>query len=189
MKKLMVFTCSLLIAAGTIADQQSYWSLSAGWAQPSDGDIIESGTTAGEIEYDAGWIIEGAIGNKISDLPIAYELALSYQQNEANMKGDSTSLDVDVWTLMLNGMYFIDSSSCFTPYGLAGVGLIDYDSDDIDGDIDFAGQLGAGICYSIDPMTCLNLEYRYLFANNLEINESEVEFNTQILQLGVTYMY
>ena len=73
---------------------------------------------------------------KISDLPIAYELAISYQENEINEASEST--DVNIWTVMANGMYLIDTSSCFTPYGLVGVGFLDYDTD-IDGDTVFAG--------------------------------------------------
>ena len=176
----------MLISVGTLADQQAYWNLSAGWAQPGDSDRKLNGTTSGELEYDSGWIIEGDIGNKISDLPIAYELAISYQENEINEASEST--DVDIWTVMANGMYLIDTSSCFTPYGLVGVGFLDYDIDKGD-DTVFAGQLGAGICYSIDPTTCLNLEYRFLFTEDLEISESDVEFDSQTLQLGVTYMY
>ena len=41
---------------------------------------------------------------------------------------------------MANGMYLIDTSNCLTPYGLVGVGFLDYDAD-IDGDTVFAGQL------------------------------------------------
>ena len=188
MKKLMIFAWCMLISVGTLADQQAYWNLSAGWAQPGDGDIKSNDTTSGELEYDEGWIIEGAIGNKISDLPIAYELAISYQENEANLENEADSTDVEIWTVMANGMYLIDTSSCLTPYGLVGVGFLDYDAD-IDGDTVFAGQLGAGLCYSIDPTTCLNLEYRFLFTDDLEIHESDVEFDSQTLQLGVTYMY
>lgn len=96
MRKLITFTCCIVIAAGAIADQQTYWNLSAGWAQPGDSDVKFNGTTIGDVDYDAGWIIEGSIGNKLSDLPIAYELALSYQQNEANVQDDVDNLSTYV---------------------------------------------------------------------------------------------
>lgn len=65
-----------------------------GWAQPGDSDRKLNGTTVSELEYDSGWIIEGAIGNKISDLPNAYELAISYQENEINEASESTDVDI-----------------------------------------------------------------------------------------------
>lgn len=187
MKKLITFTCCIVIAAGTFADQQTYWNLSAGWAQPGDSDVKFNGTTMSDVDYDAGWIIEGSIGNKLSDLPIAYELALSYQQNEANVKDDvdNLSTDVNIWSLMANGMYFIETDSCYTPYGLVGIGFIDFDGDDTV----FAGQFGAGLCYSIDATTCMNLEYRYLISQDIEDNGHEIEFDSQTIQLGISYMY
>jgi opacity protein-like surface antigen len=191
MKKLITFTCCIVIAAGAIADQQTYWNLSAGWAQPGDSDVKFNGTTMSDVDYDAGWIIEGSIGNKLSDLPIAYELALSYQQNEANVKDDvdNLSTDVNIWSLMANGMYFIETDSCYTPYGLVGIGFIDYDADRVGDDTVFAGQFGAGLCYSIDATTCMNLEYRYLISQDIEDDGGEIEFDSQTIQLGISYMY
>ena len=191
MKKLITFTCCIVIAAGAIADQQTYWNLSAGWAQPGDSDVKFNGTTMSDVDYDAGWIIEGSIGNKLSDLPIAYELALSYQQNEANVKDDvdNLSTDVNIWSLMANGMYFIETDSCYTPYGLVGIGFIDYDADRVGDDTVFAGQFGAGLYYSIDATTCMNLEYRYLISQDIEDDGGEIEFDSQTIQLGISYMY
>lgn len=194
MKKLITFTCCIVIAAGALADQQTYWNLSAGWAQPGDSDVKIIGTTVSNLDYDAGWIIEGSIGNKLSDLPIAYELALSYQQNEATEQTNAGNLstDVNIWSLMANGMYFIETDSCYTPYGLVGIGFIDYDADAeyVDGDTVFAGQFGAGLCYSIDATTCMNLEYRYLISQDIENKYGlEIEFDSQTIQLGISYMY
>jgi opacity protein-like surface antigen len=191
MKKLITFTCCIVIAAGAIADQQTYWNLSAGWAQPGDSDVKFNGTTMSDVDYDAGWIIEGSIGNKLSDLPIAYELALSYQQNEATKQTNASNLstDVNIWSLMANGMYFIETDSCYTPYGLVGIGFIDYDADRVGDDTVFAGQFGAGLCYSIDATTCMNLEYRYLISQDIEDDGGEIEFDSQTIQLGISYMY
>jgi opacity protein-like surface antigen len=191
MKKLITFTCCIVIAAGAIADQQTYWNLSAGWAQPGDSDVKFNGTTMSDVDYDAGWIIEGSIGNKLSDLPIAYELALSYQQNEATKQTNASNLstDVNIWSLMANGMYFIETDSCYTPYGFVGIGFIDYDADRVGGDTVFAGQFGAGLYYSIDATTCMNLEYRYLISQDIEDDGGEIEFDSQTIQLGISYMY
>lgn len=82
-------------------------------------------------------------------------------------------------------MYFIETDSCYTPYGLVGIGFIDFDGDDTV----FAGQFGVGLCYSIDATTCMNLEYRYLISQDIEDDGAEIEFDSQTIQLGISYMY
>lgn len=189
MVKINACLIALLITLGASAEQQKFWSLSAGWAQPGDTEVRSANNQhLYDVEFDAGWVIEGAIGAQISELPIAYELAVAYQQNE--MTADNTSEDATIWTVMANGYYLIDCEQSFTPYGLFGVGVLDFDAGDAEETV-LAGQVGAGICYPLDDMTCLNFEYRFLFAEDFEDlpGGGDMEFDSQSLQIGYTRMY
>ena len=91
---------------------------------------------------------------------------------------------------MANGYYLIDCEQSFTPYGLFGVGVLDFDAGDAEETV-LAGQVCAGICYPLDDMTCLNFEYRFLFAEDFEDlpGGGDMEFDSQSLQIGYTRMY
>ena len=190
MKKLMIFAWCMLISVGTLADQQAYWNLSAGWAQPGDGDIKSNDKTSGELEYDEGWIIEGALGVRYDSMPAAIEIALSYSDFDA--EGE----DVNQWTTMLNGLYFYDLSRDTETYLLGGIGIVSTEAEigaeDISveiGDTVFGGQLGAGITQAIDEECSINLEYKYLFADDFESVGIEVEQGCHSIQIGYTRMY
>ena len=54
MKKINYCFIALLITLGANADQRSYWSLSAGWAQPGDTEIYNANRNhIGDLEFDA----------------------------------------------------------------------------------------------------------------------------------------
>ena len=57
------------------------------------------------------------------------------------------------------------------------------------GDTAWAGQVGAGIRFPKDERTCWDLEYKYLFAQELEHGPQKADLEHHTLQLGMTYMY
>ena len=189
---LVIITCTI----GSFAEKQPYWSLSAGWAQPGDAKASVSGIDVVDVEYDAGWVVEGAVGIKKPRHPLAYELAFSYQKNDLKVNttdivnqalGESFSVsgDVTIWTLMANGIYMVENESQLTPYGLIGIGILDYDGDDTV----LAGQIGIGISYAIDKISDIKLGYRYLFAQDAEESSIEWEIDNHAVQLGYTRYY
>lgn len=184
-----VLTCTF----GTFAEHQNYWNLSAGWAQPSDADAKTAGINLGEVDYDAGFVIEGALGMRSDTMPIAVEIALSYLNTEGDFEGKG---DVNQWTTMLNGMYYLDLSTEIETYLLGGIGIVSTEAElseesvtvDI-GDTVFGGQLGVGIAQPIDDGCSISLEYKYLFANDFESFGLEVEQGGHSIQIGYTRMY
>ena len=187
-KKNVLLLLIATVALGASAGQGTYWSLSGGWAQPSDADVTFIGVNLGEVEYEAGYIIEGALGVRCAGMPIAIELALSYLDTE----WDEGTSAVNQWSTMLNGMYFLDLSNELETYLLGGVGIIstEVEIDIVDiGDTVFGAQLGIGISQAIDEDCSINLEYKYLFANDFESSELEVEQGGHSIQLGYSQMY
>ena len=187
-KKNVLLLLIATVALGASAGQGTYWSLGGGWAQPSDADVTFIGVNLGEVEYEAGYIIEGALGVRCAGMPIAIELALSYLDTE----WDEGTSDVTQWSTMLNGMYFLDLSNELETYLLGGVGIIstEVEIDIVDiGDTVFGAQLGIGISQAIDEDCSINLEYKYLFANDFESSELEVEQGGHSIQLGYSQMY
>lgn len=193
MKKINYYFIALLITLGANADQRSYWSLSAGWAQPGDTEIYNNANRnhIGDLEFDAGMVIEGAIGNQISDLPVAYELAIAYQQNEVSGNRDGTAIsdDATLLTAMANGYYLISCEQSFTPYGMVGIGVLDADIGVVGQDTVLAAQFGAGICYPLDDESCLSLEYRFFVAEDLQDEGGDIELDSQNFQIGYTRYY
>jgi opacity protein-like surface antigen len=186
-KKNVLLLLIATVALGASAGQGTYWSLSGGWAQPGNADITFNGINVGEFDYDSGWIVEAAYG-MITSENIAYELAFSYQENDGDYTALEGTFDLDIWTLMLNGMYFLDPVDSITPYGLLGLGAVDYSSDDADETV-FGGQIGAGLKYQISDMNCWNLEYRYLLAQDIKDDGYEIEVSGHTVQLGYSQMY
>ena len=121
-------------------------------------------------------------------MPIAIELALSYLDTE----WDEGTSDVTQWSTMLNGMYFLGLSNELETYLLGGVGIISTEAEFVSldiGDTVFGAQLGIGISQAIDEDCSINLEYKYLFANDFESSELEVEQGGHSIQLGYSQMY
>ena len=158
-----------------MAETMPYWSWSAGHLFEQDIDIsTEFGS--GEDSVDDGYVIEIAVGAMRTDVPVGYEVALAYKEQG----------DIDIWDLFLNGTYTFNPSNSDTPiYGLIGIGLLDADGTDTI----FAGQVGAGIRFPKDERTYWDLEYKYLFAEELEDGTTKIDLEHHTLQLGMTYMY
>ncbi len=217
-KWLVTLVCSA-VGLSAYAEHTPYVSFSAGYASQVSADISDGSIDAdiAKFSYGDGFVIEGAIGTKIVGIPVAYELALFYQNNgvdEASAEGNTISFDDDQTALglMANGYYFIENSSVITPFVMAGFGVAWINSDigsstdnvigevmlaDID-DTVLAGQIGAGLCYAVSEAMCIDLKYKYFFAQDAEINASregevledvEAEIGSHQLQMGVRYLF
>lgn len=175
--KRYILLAGLFLTASTMAETMPYWSWSAGYLFEQDIDTSNE-SESGEESFDDGYVIEVAVGAMHTELPVGYEVALAYKEQDG----------IDIWDLFLNGTYTFNPSNADTPiYGLIGIGLLDVDgplSDTV-----WAGQIGAGIRFPKDDRTSWDLEYKYLFAEELADGPLKVDLEHHTLQLGMTYLY
>jgi opacity protein-like surface antigen len=169
-----------LLAFPTLSLAASNWygSINAGVAIMPDSDIdvniVGEGSYSGNLEYDTGFIIGGAIGYKIDQFRI--EGAVGYQNNDIDKisaYGESESLDGDISTLafLLNGYLDFPTEGPLTPYITAGVGYANVEAD-IEGDSDddniFIYQLGVGCGYALNETVTFDLRYSYMGGQDYE---------------------
>ncbi len=106
------------------------------------------------------------------DNGLAYGLAIGYNTTSNwTIEGDarftptdsegSGSVDVDVWTISIGGLYHFNPSTAYNPYLSFGLGLAAYEVDGAD-DEDVFGYYGAGVKYSLNRTTALRLDLRHL---------------------------
>ena len=122
------------------------------------------------LSYDTGYMLAGAVG--LDNGPYRIEAELGRQNS-----GVSKSLRSLVMTTYMGNLSFdLDLPVApLKPFISAGVGLANVKEDDgIGGNVDdmvFAWQIGAGAGFDVAPLVTLEVQYRYLVANDPELAE------------------
>ena len=195
----------LLIALmGSVAVAQAavspYVSLSGGLNLLEDTDfdlppILGGG--GGSAEFDAGFVISGAVGLAFDNVPVRTEIEISWQKNDLDkitydrFQSESPNDDQKTSALMWNGYFDIKTDSALTPYILAGIGAADVD-DDID--TLFAYQVGAGLGYALNENVILDLKYKYFMTEDFDDDDGiyTVDFDglaVHQVQMGIRYQF
>lgn len=198
---------SFVFITNAYSAQGLYISGNIGLATLNDADANDSnlpGVTASR-EFDSGAAFTGAIGYGIDNFRLEGEIG--YQQNdfdEQEAGGISRDLSGDLTTLsfLVNAYYDFPTSSKFTPFITAGLGLAQVDVNDLrisgsrqasfdDDDTVFAGQVGAGVSYAVNEQIALELKYRYFMTENLEFSDgSSLDGpNSHNVFLGMRYTF
>jgi opacity protein-like surface antigen len=179
-----------------------YISLSGGLNMLQDDDfrydISGFGSGTGSVDFDNGFVIEGAVGIAFDNIPVRTEVELSVQQNDVdqfNFDGDSMPGDGEdqrTMAFMWNGYFDIKTDSPFAPYILAGIGGADLDDDEID--TLFAYQVGAGVGYALNENVILDLKYKYFMTEDYEFDDGTETIDADGLashqiQFGVRYQF
>jgi len=155
------------------ADDTLYVGIQSGVSILADSDISISGVP-GEAEFEAGFVVGGAVGYHFFD-GFRTEANLSFRQadlDEVSAAGGTLegAGDASVLALMANVYYDLDLGFAVKPYlGVGiGVGFIDVDpgSSNIlivdDNATEFAWNLMAGASVRASEHIDLSLGYRYL---------------------------
>jgi len=158
-----------------------YGRVNAGLAIAPDSDIDVTitglGSGAGELSYDTGYTVGGAVGYMMEKF--RFEGELSYQKNDMDsLSGPGGSLsvngDISALTFLVNGYIDFTTGGPLTPFITAGIGYSKVEAD-IEGESDddnlFTYQLGAGIGYAISEKMTIDLRYRYLGLEDYEYSE------------------
>ena len=196
MKRIIVVSaCLLLFLSSSYAfgADGPYFSGNIGAAFLTDSDISGGGED-GELSFDTGFAVAGAIGTSIDSFRVEGEV--SYQSNdidEVSIDGlGSVDIDGDVTalSLLLNGYYDFSNDSAFTPYLTAGIGYsnVEVDFDDLGGsenDSVFAYQLGAGVGYAVTDNVTIDAKYRYFATEDPDFDGVDAEMASHNIYLGI----
>lgn len=143
-------------------------------------DDIELASSSGSrsLKSDSGEALTGALGYRISPY-FRLEAEIGYQKNETDRlySVDKTRVangDINNLTGLLNGYIDFPVVGPITPYISGGLGLAKVEANDDDANISdddtaFAYQVGAGIGFAMNEALTLDLKYRYLVVDELEI--------------------
>jgi opacity protein-like surface antigen len=205
--KLIVHTLAIAALAVTAqAKVTPYVSLSGGYAALTDSDIKGMGVDFGELSYDGGYSIEGAVGfvydEDFNESPnVRAELALSFQENEIDEFTDKQGLigdpgttysggdaETEIIAFMLNGYLDIPTGIALTPYAMAGLGFADVDAELIE-DTVFAYQIGAGLAWNLNEHIILDLKYKFFMSEDPEESDLKIDISSHQVQAGLRYQF
>lgn len=181
---------SLVLSSPSLA-QEMYVTVNGGLSVPVDATIRGSGLK-GEIEYDSGWNVGGAVGIRFLHY-FRTEAALSYRQAdvwELKVRGGPTldgTGDGSVLTPMLNVYADSDFVSPVQMYVGAGVGAAFLEANSSgssnvliidDNDTEFAYNFMGGLTYDLlDTGVELDLGYRY-------VGTTDAKFDAVLVGVG-----
>ena len=184
-----IVLCSLIMSsfAGSM-----YVGVNGGVSILSDSEISDDSV---DMSYDTGYNVEGVIGYTFNAWRA--ELALSWQKNDLDKYGPyPITGDLTVFGGMLNGYYDFKAGAGFTPYLLAGLGVLNVNLDFDEAGVDesntlFAGQLGVGVGYAVTKNVILDLKYKYFMSQDFEIDSGswDISLTGHQIQFGVRYQF
>jgi outer membrane protein OmpA-like peptidoglycan-associated protein len=196
---------AILIAPDSSAQQTNglyiVGGLGANWLR--DADTTGTGVNT-KYEFETGWAGIVGVGWGYGN-GIRVELEGGYRTNDVDKASTGTANgDTNAWSLMLNGLYDVNTGTSFTPYIGAGLGLARVKFDDVtvpggttridDSDTTFAYQGLLGIAYTLAPQWKIDLGYRYFVAHDPEFNAStgakvESEYRSHTVLLALRYEF
>ncbi len=215
LKKLWPTLLFALLLPGSAAAQnwQSgvYLELRAGATFLDDTDI-EDDPLLDEIETDAGWLVDAAVGYA-HETGLRGELALGFRQHQIDQVTIGSSSvdaegDVSNFSIMANGYYDFYLSKYgargamanLSPFIGGGVGVavisVEFDElggtsvdDDRDGDSVFAYQGIAGLSYHFTRNVSASVSYAYFATSDPDFDGSKGEYSSHNVMAGLRYTF
>jgi opacity protein-like surface antigen len=186
----------LTVATPALADGL-YLGLRGGWSTAESANL--NGPGLGDIEYSNGYIVGGAVGYAWAN-GLRLEAELTRRSNDPDaigIAGSNRSAEGEVTAdaAMANLLYdFKLGSFPLEPYVGVGAGAVRVRTDDVrvanvpfsdDRDTVFGVQGIAGVSYAFTPRIRLTLDYRYMYAPDVEFS-SGTRFDTNYRSQAVT---
>lgn len=203
MKKLSLILASFAVAALSLnaspysfLDNNDYYlSVSGNFTTNVDSDVSRNPGGTGDLEFDNGYGVTGAIGRYFHDVRI--ELELSYRaQDLDNFNNVGLAGDMNYTNLMINMVYEVPLGRYFYFYSGAGIGAswvtLDIGTDDEDTAV-FAYQFMTGLGYNLTERLSLYFGYRFFRTmdtdfSNLNGANWDIEASTQhIFEAGLKF--
>jgi opacity protein-like surface antigen len=157
---------SMIHADLAVAEEGFYIEAHGGGVMLTDSDIHVDGGGSGDIEFDNGYMIGGALGYAFEQ-GFRIEGAMDYRHNDID--DNTASGNVNSLAGMFNGIFQLPVDFPVKPYIGAGLGLANIRMDANafgskfldDDDTVFAYQGMAGITYEVNPAVAVGAGYIY----------------------------
>ncbi len=224
MLKRFLLTTSVVVLVGGAglafvpsAKAQWYASVNAGVTLVDDADVTDTasiGSITGEVGFDTGFGLSGAVGYSWGGLRLEGEI--SYRKNDLeDLRVDSLTLggttfsgalgtfalegDTTALGGMANGWYDFDTGTRWVPFLGAGLGVarLNIEIESIAGgaiiydesDTVFAYQAGAGVGYKVTRTTTVSLSYRFFGTADPEFDDGfdkvDAEYSSHNIMVGI----
>ena len=201
MKKSVQFllVVAMLFSVSTVAYSASglYVGADLGLAFLDDSDVVDHGPPVDDmtVTADNGFSIGGFMGYAFEN-GYRIEGELVYQRNsfdeqKGSSAGDSSlSNNISSAAVLANGYYDFKNDSRVTPFlgGGFGFSFVDISNAD-DDDIVFVYHFTAGVGFEITEKITLDLKYRYVVTEDLDIDNTSVGYSSDILYTGIRFSF
>lgn len=201
---------SMLLPATAMAQRSPdslYLELRAGAVFLDDSDF-DAGGSSGELEFEAGGLVEGAVGYADRS-GFRGEVALGYRENEVDKIrfGGGAAADADgdlgAFTVLANVLYDVDLGDLgvqspelrkLVPHLGGGLGFavltLDPDFGDSDTEVEFAFQAIVGLSYHFTPSWAASFSYAFLGTSDPNFDgDFETEYNSHNILFGARYSF
>lgn len=186
-----------LLVAGICAAPSMAHAMDNPYVSLSGGiGLLNNSTVNGNddaIEYDAGYLINGAAGLKSDSVRLEAEVGYHRNSVDSSIYYDPIGAHVSMWTFMANGYYDFElSNGDVSPYVMAGLGIADASISDGNwgsesSSTEFAWQVGAGIGLKTSSNTTVDFGYRYLSPSDAEFDGGKVSLASSNFLVGIRY--
>ncbi|WP_319525710.1 outer membrane beta-barrel protein [uncultured Desulfosarcina sp.] len=202
----------LMVLAGNYSIASATEGLYIG-IQGGINNMDDTKTKDSEGEMDSGYAISGFVGYDFGYFRVEGEVA--YRENDIDkitILGFDTvsSGDVTAASFILNGYLDVQNRTPFTPYIGAGIGCnyFEYNGTAIyhslttikydDSETVLAYQLSAGITWDVTKALALDLSYKYLKSDDIEVSgtsnwgvteKGETDYENQSFMIGLKWYF
>jgi OmpA-OmpF porin, OOP family len=197
---LAAVSSSLLASTALAGFERDGWyvGIEGGWVSVNDTDF----NGGADIAFDGGLAALATLGYALKNSDWRFEGEVGYRDNDVKDFGGrvATEGNLTEYTYMINAVYDLKIKS--ERWGLAfgaGIGIDNPHFDATDGtessDVVFAAQGIAGVTYRAGQHWDLALNYRYLWVNEAELQQSiqfperDVDLGKHTITLGLRYGY
>ncbi len=180
MKKI-VFTAMALamvtVPMNSMAADEGFYlkaNLGLGMAIDTDVDNMNNSTGSAKMTFENGFAGSIAAGYDFAN-PMRMEIELFGHKNDLDLFSHDTAYndfndgDLKTRSLMINGLYDVDTGSAWTPFAGLGIGISKLDINDpgfnsSESDNAFTYQFISGVAYAFNEQWSMDAQYRYLYS-------------------------
>lgn len=201
MKKIVtVAICAMLlsVSSAAVAASGPYVGFSAGLFMPSDSDVSDDFGDLGEVSFDNGGVVSGAVGYATPS-GLRFDAEASYRKADTDtvrvfgLGNADIDGEVNATSLMGNIYFDIPTGGPVRPYIMGGLGVsnveIELEGEEED-DTVMAAQAGTGVIFEVSQNVTLDLGYRYFVTEDVSLGDDvEASFDGHNLTAGIRFMF
>jgi opacity protein-like surface antigen len=183
---------------GTYIPEGTYATVNIGLVKTDNSDIENTDPTLA-LEYDLGYAINGGVGYNFGN-NMRVETEVSYIQSDLDQidfpasGAEAVTGDLEAVTFLVNGYLDFTNGGPFTTFVTAGVGIANIDlnfkyptisawgDDNV-----LAYQVGAGIGYMLTETLTIDLKYRFLQTEDIELGDLDISYASHTIYMGARF--